>query len=315
MGLPYTQAYCSLLGQNPGFSTPPKVEQVTLTSVRVTWEGIVTRIECADQFIVKSWNARNPNDYQMSDLLPTTQFSYVVTDLVPNQNYVFQAVAREDKGILGKDWNKSPQALFRTSRNNPTVPPNSDNTYLDPTMVAPSNSSNNPFSLFSMGGIVIGIIFAALILVGICWNLIQKSRRKKTADTDSVNSDSETDSMDLDLENTDLESRVGSIRPSSRAPSRVSTIKNGTVRSRVRSPRRFSLTPSEPPDQSHGPIIPLDQSYGPGAVIPSDHASRPTTDYVLRNKITAYGKEEYPDSKWSASAPLEVSKQLEQMDI
>merc|ERR1712080_567564 len=55
---------------------------------------MVTRIDCADQFIVKSWNARNPNDYQMSDLLPITQFSYTVTDLVPNQNYVFQAVAR-----------------------------------------------------------------------------------------------------------------------------------------------------------------------------------------------------------------------------
>ena len=64
--------------------------QVTLTSVRVTWAGLVTRKECADQFIVKSWLARNPNDYKMSDLLPTTQFSWVVKDLVPNQDYVFQ---------------------------------------------------------------------------------------------------------------------------------------------------------------------------------------------------------------------------------
>ena len=88
--LPNCNAYCALLGQNPGFSAPPKVDQITLTSVRVSWEGLVTRIDCADQFIVKSWNARNPNDYQMSDLLPVTQFSYTVTDLVPNQNYVFQ---------------------------------------------------------------------------------------------------------------------------------------------------------------------------------------------------------------------------------
>ena len=88
--LPDCNAYCALLGQNPGFSAPPKVEQISLTSVRVSWEGLVTRIDCADQFIVKSWNARNPNDYQMSDLLPVTQFSYTVTDLVPNQNYVFQ---------------------------------------------------------------------------------------------------------------------------------------------------------------------------------------------------------------------------------
>ena len=58
--------------------------------MRVSWEGLVTRIECADQFIVKSWLTRNPNDYQMSDLLPLTQFSYIVRDLVPNQDYVFQ---------------------------------------------------------------------------------------------------------------------------------------------------------------------------------------------------------------------------------
>merc|ERR1712142_429704 len=57
----------------------------------------------------------------MSDLLPLSQFSYIVTDMVPNQDYVFQAVAREDKGILGKEWNKSPKAYFRTNKNSPTV--------------------------------------------------------------------------------------------------------------------------------------------------------------------------------------------------
>ena len=90
--LPSVEAYCAGLGANPGFRGPPLVEQVTLTSVRVTWSGLVTRKECADQFIVKSWLARNPNDYKMSNLLPTTQFSFVVRDLVPNQDYVFQVV-------------------------------------------------------------------------------------------------------------------------------------------------------------------------------------------------------------------------------
>ena len=90
--LPSVEGYCAGLGANPGFRGPPLVEQVTLTSVRVTWSGLVTRKECADQFIVKSWLARNPNDYKMSNLLPTTQFSFVVRDLVPNQDYVFQVV-------------------------------------------------------------------------------------------------------------------------------------------------------------------------------------------------------------------------------
>ena len=64
--------------------------QVTLTSVQVSWHGLATRVECADQFIVKSWLARNPNDYKMSGLLSTSQYSYVVEDLLPNQDYVFQ---------------------------------------------------------------------------------------------------------------------------------------------------------------------------------------------------------------------------------
>ena len=85
-----TDAYCNGIGANPGFRDSPRVKQVTLTSVKVDWEGLVTRIECADQFIVKSWNKRKPNDYSMSDLLPLTQFSYIVTDVIPNQEYVFQ---------------------------------------------------------------------------------------------------------------------------------------------------------------------------------------------------------------------------------
>ena len=84
------EGYSATLGANPGFRGPPRVEQVTLTSVRVSWDGLVTRKDCADQFIVKSWLRRSPNNYQMSGLLPTSQFSFIVRDLVPNQDYVFQ---------------------------------------------------------------------------------------------------------------------------------------------------------------------------------------------------------------------------------
>jgi hypothetical protein len=34
-----------------------------------------------------------------------------------------EVVAREDKGLLGKDWNKSPPTRFTTSPANPTVRP------------------------------------------------------------------------------------------------------------------------------------------------------------------------------------------------
>ena len=57
-------------GHNPGFSLQPLMQQVSLTSIRVTWEGLVTRVECADQFMVKWWREQYPNDYIFSELLP-----------------------------------------------------------------------------------------------------------------------------------------------------------------------------------------------------------------------------------------------------
>ena len=65
MGPGLSLSYCAL--HNPGFTSPPRVQQVSLTSVRVDWLGLVTRIDCADQFIVKSWNVHNPNDYQFNN--------------------------------------------------------------------------------------------------------------------------------------------------------------------------------------------------------------------------------------------------------
>jgi len=114
-------SYCEGIGNNPGWRDAPKVEQLSLTAVRLSWEGLLTRAECADQLIVKSWNSRNPNDYKMSDLLDLSTTSHIVTDIVPNQEHVFQMVAREDKGILGKDWHKGPKAYFMTSKHEEKV--------------------------------------------------------------------------------------------------------------------------------------------------------------------------------------------------
>lgn len=108
---------CWYPGHNPGFTGPPIVEQVSTTSVQVSWEGLVERIECADEFLVKSWDKKNTKDYKLSELLPTSQFSFIVTDLEPNKEYVFQVIARENKGRrLGVDYNKSETTLFRITK-------------------------------------------------------------------------------------------------------------------------------------------------------------------------------------------------------
>ena len=94
---PVAWSYCSGPGQNPGFTSGPRVEQVSLTRVRVSWAGIVTKISCADQFIVKWWIKNDPNDYGLSRLLTTDKFSYVLDggsdeSVIPNREYAFQVV-------------------------------------------------------------------------------------------------------------------------------------------------------------------------------------------------------------------------------
>ena len=136
---------------------------------------------------------------------------------------MLQAVAREDKGILGKDWNKSPKAYFRTSSTAPTVSPGSSGAR--GAAIVPQKKASA--SVFLLAGIVIGSLLVLLIVFGGLWNLCNMSRKKKSDDTRSDDSESDTDSMDLDLQNTDLESRIGG----SRSVSRVSKSRSSRRRS------------------------------------------------------------------------------------
>ena len=72
-----------------------------------------------------------------------------------------------------------------------------------------------------MAGIIIGSLLGVLIIVGGVWNIIKHNRSSNKSGGDSDTEDtSDTDSMDLDLTNTDLESRMGERdRPPSRARS------------------------------------------------------------------------------------------------
>jgi len=69
--LPCCLGYCRSLGWNPSFNGPPLVEQLTLTSVRVSWAGKLEQAECADNIIVKHYKGINSNDYHLSEPLPT----------------------------------------------------------------------------------------------------------------------------------------------------------------------------------------------------------------------------------------------------
>ena len=93
---------------------------------------------------------------------------------------------------------------------------------------------------------MIASLLGALIIVGGVWNLVKARRKNKAGEQsdESEESDTDSNSMDLDLQNTDLESRVDTIsRARSRAPS--------YSRSRRRSPgsvRTARTWSPSPPD-------------------------------------------------------------------
>ena len=110
------QAYCWGAGQNPGFSAAPTVTQLGLDKVRVSWKNRVTMPECADNFLVKYWPQSAPNAYQITELV-SNEADFVDIEVTPRLPYEFQAVAREDKGMIGGvDWYKSPVVRFATSK-------------------------------------------------------------------------------------------------------------------------------------------------------------------------------------------------------
>ena len=49
------QGWCVGIGYNPTFTAAPKVSQEGLTSVRISWDGLVDHKQCADNYLVSYW--------------------------------------------------------------------------------------------------------------------------------------------------------------------------------------------------------------------------------------------------------------------
>ena len=122
----HIEAYCYQIGLNPGFSGPPVVSTISDNVVRISWKDVVTKRECADGFMVKYWKRGFPNNFMMSKLLDA-EANFIDLTVFLNTNYIFQAIATVDKGILGIDYNRAPLVEFRMS-DNPTTESNVDNT-------------------------------------------------------------------------------------------------------------------------------------------------------------------------------------------
>jgi len=202
---------------NPYWSGSPTVEQVSLTSVRISWPGLLEREDCADSILVKFFKASNSHDYGMSDPLDVSTNTYIVRDVVPNLAYKYQVVAREDKGFIGVDWNRSPTVTFTTKKSNIVVtmddplPPHQSGQVVNAKTVEeavipvynpePTNvktilngeiKDNDVLGmkLEVFMGIVIGSLIVVIVAAGIVYNCIKKNQIEKDIEL-QFDSDSE----------------------------------------------------------------------------------------------------------------------------
>ena len=140
--------------------------------------------------------------------------------------HLFQVVAREDKGWLGRDWNKSPTTIFSTSRSNPTVAPlqQLDSKVVEKEVLVPdiqpqqprsspastkqktkteSEDTGGPFSFLVIVGIVIGGLLVLLLVTAALYNVVRMGRRGEEEESDM------SDSESLHLEDRERKERPG----------------------------------------------------------------------------------------------------------
>jgi len=142
--------------------------------------------------IVKHYKGQSTADYFMSDMLSVGTTSYIVKELQPNQNYTYQLIAREEKGILGIDYNRSPKTTFITRKSNAVVeieaPLPTTHVLDDQAQVMIAGLGIEIFM-----GIVIGSLVVSIIVIGVIYNCVRKKEAEKDLELDSSFDEDEDD--------------------------------------------------------------------------------------------------------------------------
>jgi len=228
---PVSFSYCTWAGANPYWTGAPTVEQLTLTSVRVSWAGLLERSDCADSMIVKWFKGDNTNDFSMSDPLTVETNSFIVKDVVPRQLYTYQVIAREEKGWMGVDYDRSPKTRFTTRNSNKViekddplhVPTSSSSEHNDdnenissddeeiikPVYTPEVKKSNSNFlnseikdddvlgmKLEMFIGIVMGSLIVVIVAVGIVYNCFKKKGGEKDIELEFESESEDGESSD-----------------------------------------------------------------------------------------------------------------------
>jgi len=175
----------------------PEVEQMNMTTVRVSWQGVLKKKNCADKIFVKYWIENRGNDYDQTDRFSPETINNCTIKIEIGQFYIFQIIAKKGSYNQFKNPNK---AKFKTRRSNsvvkledplPTPTENHDNddglTQLPPiTEETKQEGQGFEFEEFiSTMGIIIGSLIGVTVAFGIIYNFLRKRKSKRDAKVDS----------------------------------------------------------------------------------------------------------------------------------
>ena len=200
-------SYCWQVGWNPSFTEAPKITQIDLAHVRVSWEGIAKNRECADQFLVKYWKVRGVvmtkngrekgwlEGFRLSNQVDNT-VDFMDIEVTPKAVYKFQAIAREDKGAVGGvEYNKSPEVLFSTSST-------------DNVRVSLIPGVTNEILLI----VTIASLFGIIVVVGIIYKISGYKPKITIVEDDDDDSDDLLDDNEHDNEGVKPDHLIGLLR-------------------------------------------------------------------------------------------------------
>merc|ERR1712141_776125 len=101
-------------GSSCRFNGAPKVEQVDIDKVKVSWVGVVANLGCLDFFVINYWEkgANKVHDGTFVGPLGANQFSTEIK-VIPSQRYVFQLKTTKRSN---RSYGESRTVEFKTDR-------------------------------------------------------------------------------------------------------------------------------------------------------------------------------------------------------
>merc|ERR1712141_92153 len=169
-------------GSSCRFNGAPKVEQVDIDKVKVSWVGVVPNLGCLDFFVINYWEKGRHKVHDGTPVGPlgANQFSTEI-EVTPSQRYIFQLKTTKRSN---RSWGESRTVEFKTDRDYDTDDSDGDDDgVLDVDENTDTMAIGIKYYIIASCGVIAG-----LIVIGIIYKLVCKCAcsKKSSADPEKV---------------------------------------------------------------------------------------------------------------------------------